>query len=76
MDNNSQNTLSKEDLILEIKELIDINSDTKTYINIKYIEYFEVDELLSIRDGLIGKKEKFTKDSSDFLDEIFTKCSH
>jgi hypothetical protein len=65
----------KLELIEEIKTLIDTNSNSTTQINMKYIEYFELDELQSIRDDLLGKKNNSHQESNDFLDEIFNKCS-
>jgi hypothetical protein len=65
----------KQELIEEIKSLIDTNSESTTQINVKYIDFFEYDELVEIRDGLLGKKENQHQDSNDFLDEIFNKCS-
>ena len=69
------NLHTKEELIDQIKQLIDTESQTDTVINIKYIEYFELDELIEIRDLLQGKKDNSHQDSNDFLDEIFNKCS-
>lgn len=65
----------KQELIEEIKALIDINSNSKTQININYIDFFEYEELIEIRDNLLEKKENHHQDSNDFLDEIFNKCS-
>ena len=66
---------TKKELIDEIKKLIDTNSNTTTQINIKYIDFFELDELISIRDELLGKKENSHQESQNYLDEIFNKCS-
>ena len=68
-------TQIKQELIDEIKILID-NSKTKVEINIKYIDYFELDELVEMRDMLKYKKENRTKETSDYLDDIFSKCSN
>ena len=68
------NKKEKQKLIDEIKALIDQNSTKTTDINLKYIEYFELDELFNIRDSLLLKKEKSYQDL-DYLDEIFNKCS-
>lgn len=67
--------LTKEELIDEIKSLIDTNSESSTQINMKYIEFFEIDELEEIRDNLLNKKENARQESQGFLDEIFNKCS-
>jgi len=67
-------TQTKQELIDEIKALID-NSENKVEINIKYIDYFELDELVEMRDMMKFKKENRTKETSDYLDDIFSKCS-
>ena len=66
---------TKEELIQEILNLINTNDNTKISFNPSYIEYFEKDELIEIRDLLIGKKEKNKTPSKDYLDDIFNKCS-
>ena len=65
---------SKQELIDEIKLLID-NSENKVEINIKYIDYFEIDELIEMRDMMKYKKENRNKETSDYLDDIFNRCS-
>ncbi len=65
----------KQILIQEILELMDKNSDTKTDINLKYLDFFEVDDLTEMRDGFLKRIENFKSDNKDFLDEIFSKCS-
>ena len=65
---------SKQELIDEIKLLID-NSENKVEINIKYIDYFEIDELIEMRDMMKYKKENRIKETSDYLDDIFNRCS-
>ena len=65
---------SKQELIDEIKLLID-NSENKVEINIKYIDYFEIDELIEMRDMMKYKKENRIKEKSDYLDDIFNRCS-
>lgn len=73
MDNTQE--LTKEELIEEIKTLIDTNSSSTTQINMKYIEFFEKDELEEMRDNLLNKKQNAHQESLGFLDEIFNKCS-
>ncbi|MEA3290131.1 MAG: hypothetical protein U9Q04_08125 [Campylobacterota bacterium] len=63
----------KEELIEVIKQLISIKGE-KVDINPKYLEYFEIDELLEIKEQLEGKKSK-NLDQKDFLDDIFERCS-
>ena len=64
------NEQTKEELISEILSLINTND-----FNPNYIEYFEIDELIEIRDLLLGKKEQNKKPSRDLIDDIFDKCS-
>ncbi|MCK5293750.1 MAG: hypothetical protein KAJ49_03790 [Arcobacteraceae bacterium] len=66
--------INKKDLIEEIKKLIDKDSNN-IEINIKYIDYFELEELIEIRDSLIYKIENRKEETSTYLDDIFTKCS-
>ncbi|HIP55607.1 MAG TPA: hypothetical protein EYG97_01130 [Arcobacter sp.] len=65
---------TKQELIDEMKLLID-NSEHKVEINIKYIDYFEIDELIEMRDMMKYKKENRTEETSDYLDDIFSRCS-
>jgi hypothetical protein len=64
----------KEELIEEIRSLID-SSDNKVEINMKYIMYFELDELQEIKEVLLNKEIKRKDSNSDYLDDIFNKCS-
>ena len=70
MDNN----ITKEELIEKIKILISSNNKPLSF-NKNYINYFEIDELLEIRDVLLNKKEQNKTPSKDYLDEIFNSCS-
>ncbi|MCT7908876.1 hypothetical protein N5915_04825 [Arcobacter lacus] len=63
----------KKQLIEEIKELLKINQDEIVEINPKYLEYFEEEELLNIKDKLESKKREINKISNDYLDEIYLK---
>lgn len=65
----------KEMLIDEILGLINKNGSDTTDINPNYLEFFEMEDLIDIRDGLIKNSENFKKDNNDYLDEIFSKCS-
>ena len=67
--------ITKEELISEILQLINTNDNSKIDFNPSYIEYFEKDELIEIRDLLLGKKEQNKKPSRDLIDDIFDKCS-
>lgn len=68
------NKINKEDLLTQIKVLISSNNKILEF-NENYIEYFEIDELLEIRDILLNKKEQNETPSKDYLDEIFNNCS-
>ncbi len=63
----------KKQLIEEIKELLRINQDEIVEINSKYLDYFEEEELLNIKDKLESKKREINKISNDYLDEIYLK---
>ncbi len=65
--------LTKEELIEQIKELISIDG-TKVDINPNYLEYFQVEELLEIKEQLIRTKESKASISKDYLDEIYEIC--
>ncbi|MCR1815429.1 hypothetical protein [Aliarcobacter butzleri] len=63
----------KKQLIEEIKKLLKINQDEVVEINPKYLDYFEEEELLNIKDKLESKKREINKISNDYLDEIYLK---
>jgi len=65
----------KELLIAEILELINKNSTTQTDMNRNYLDFFELEDLFDVRDGLIKNSENFKTNNNDYLDEIFNKCS-
>lgn len=65
--------MEKEELIEEIKKLIVTNKDETIDINPKFLDYFQLEELESIRDDLIIKKNKITETTYEFLDEIYEK---
>ncbi len=65
--------LTKEELIEQIKELISIDG-TKVDINPAYLEYFQLEELLEIKEQLIKTKESKASISKDYLDEIYEIC--
>ncbi|QKJ23262.1 hypothetical protein [Poseidonibacter lekithochrous] len=63
----------KEELIKEIKELIKVTPDDTIEINPNYLNYFEEQELLDIKNQLLGRKDNITNTTSDYLDEIYEK---
>ena len=65
--------MEKEELIEEIKSLISSNKNEKVDINPNFLDYFDLDELISIRDNLIFKKSKIRETTFDYLDEIYEK---
>ena len=63
----------KKEIIENIKKLIKINPEDSIEINPKYLEYFELEELLDIQKRLEYKKENISKLSVDYLEEIYQK---
>lgn len=63
----------KEILINDIKDLIKTNKEESIEINPKFLDYFLLEELESIRDDLVLKKLRQKEDNSLFLDEIYEK---
>ena len=65
--------LTKEELIEQIKELITINKNETIEINPDFLEYFDLEELISIKETLIIKKSKIRETTFDYLDELYEK---
>lgn len=65
--------MEKEELIEEIKELISVNGEESVEINPNYLEYFQLDELIAIKERLLLRKSKIKETTSLFLDEIYEK---
>ncbi len=65
--------MHKEELIEEIKRLISTDKNDVIEINPNYLEYFEIDELESIKDKLLLKKKEIIENNSAILDEIYEK---
>ncbi|XPV70205.1 MAG: hypothetical protein ACNI25_06415 [Halarcobacter sp.] len=63
----------KYELIEEIKQLIATNKNDTIEINSNFLDYFQLSELISIRDDLIVKKNQIRESTFDFLDEIYEK---
>lgn len=63
----------KNELIENIKNLIKINPNETIDINPNYLEYFDVEELLDIKNQLERKKEEISDISKNYLDEIYQK---
>lgn len=65
--------MHKEELIEEIKRLISTDKNDVIEINPNYLQYFEIDELESIKDKLLLKKKEIIENNSAILDEIYEK---
>ncbi len=63
----------KEELVQEIKELIKTSDEDSIEINPNYLNYFEEDELLDIKNQLLEKKSSKSAVSSGYLDELYEK---
>jgi galactokinase/mevalonate kinase-like predicted kinase len=63
---------TREDLIIQIKHLISITGE-EVEINPKFLEYFQYDELVEIRNNLEDKKTHQDKITNDYLDELYEK---
>ncbi len=66
--------MEKEEIIEEIKGLISTSKDETIEINSKFfLEYFQLEELISIKEQLSIKKSKIRETTFDYLDEIYEK---
>jgi len=65
----NQQEESREDLIIQIKHLISITGE-EVYINPKFLEYFQYDELKETRDNLEYKKIHQDEIVNDYLSEL------
>ena len=63
----------KEQLIEEIKNLIKINPEEIIDINPAFLEYFQEEELIEMRDLLELKKRENSSTNSNYLDELYEK---
>ncbi len=63
----------KEELIIQIKELLKINKDEVIDINPSYLEYFQEEELEDIVNQLNGRKQNVSAITAEYLDEIYEK---
>lgn len=64
----------KNELIEEIKNLILTNKEENPIqINPNYLNYFDEEELLDIKEKLLTKKINISKDTSEFVDKIYEK---
>lgn len=69
----SEEQVDKNEIVEEIKKLIATTKDDNIEINPKFLDYFQIEELVAIRDDLIIKKSKIKETTFEFLDEIYEK---
>lgn len=65
--------ITKEELIKDIKLLISTDDDDNVDINPNFLEYFQIEELVSMKEQLIKRKNNIREDTFDYLDEIYEK---
>ena len=63
----------KEELIVQIKDLLKINTNEVIDINPNYLEYFQEEELEDIINQLNGRKKNVSAITAEYLDEIYEK---
>jgi hypothetical protein len=64
---------TKEELLKEIEALLSYNPEEITTINPNYLEYLEIEDLESIKKGLIERIGTFSKEDLEWLQQ-FKKC--
>lgn len=65
-----QNKITKEELLKEIETLLSYKPEDKTTINPNYLEYLELEDLISIKKGLINKIGKLSDEDLDWLEQF------
>jgi len=66
--------LTKEELITQIKTLISVDGSS-VEINPNYLEYFDFDELVDIKNQLENKKVEQEAVSKEYLDHLYEKLN-
>jgi hypothetical protein len=61
---------TKEELLHEIEALLSYKPEKKTTINPNYLEYLELEDLESIKKGLINKIGKLSAEDLDWLEQF------
>jgi len=61
---------TKEELLHEIEALLTYKPENKTTINPNYLEYLELEDLESIKKGLMAKIEKLTQEDIEWLEQF------
>jgi len=65
----------KKELIEEIKLLISVDG-TKIDINPNYLEFFELEELVEIKNELLNRKKNSNEFTKTYVDELYDKLSN
>lgn len=65
----------KKELIEEIKLLISVDG-TKIDINPNYLEFFELEELIEIKNELLNRKKNSNEFTKSYVDELYDKLSN
>ena len=60
----------KEELLKEIEALLSYKPEEKTTINPNYLEYLELEDLESIKKGLISKIGKLSQEDIKWLEQF------
>jgi len=61
---------TKEELLKEIEALLSYNPEETTTINPNYLEYLEIEDLESIKKGLIDKIGKLSQENIAWLEQF------
>ena len=61
---------TKEELLKEIEALLAYKPEDKLEINPNYLEYLELEDLESIKKGLMEKIGKLTQEDIDWLEQF------
>ena len=64
---------TKEELLKEIEALLSYNPEETTTINPNYLEYLEIEDLVSIKKGLRERIGTLSKEDLEWLQQ-FKKC--
>ena len=65
-----KNKTTKEELLKEIEALLSYKPEEKTTINPNYLEYLELEDLESIKKGLMAKIGKLKKEDIEWLEQF------
>ncbi|HIP52129.1 MAG TPA: hypothetical protein EYG94_08590 [Campylobacterales bacterium] len=63
---------TKEELLHEIEALLTYKPENKTTINPNYLEYLELEDLESIKKGLLAKLGKLKEEDIEWLQQFKT----